>query len=237
MATDQSVLQTMLSDDLSSQFLKELARRIPTIYLEAERRSLAERDVYIDDSLRAYLFWQTRYVFVQSQFVGVAKECKMESDVVRCESNGFPILTVKANRFTLTIHHSSKQDEDVVLRSSLIRQQHSAVNHQYRQGNLFETFDEQKLRNAEKIYANIIFGCRGNAAEWHKYGFLQIAVPYVKQVENKKGDLVNRLFYAEKCDYNDMLGMVIEREKKGQPMRPALKLVKPKVKKRGEKLL
>ena len=229
MAAHQTILQKMLSDDLSSVFLKEYARRLPTVYLEAESRTI--KDDNVDEALKPYLFWQTRYTMVQSLFISVARECGIEAEVTRCEANGFPILVVKEGRFTITTHHSSKSDEMAVLNSSLMRQQHASINHQLIQPTLFDRFDDNKLLNADSIYANIIFGCRGNTSEWVKFGFLRIAVPYVKKVKNQKGDLIDRLHYAENCDYNDILAMVVDREQQ-EKQRPVVKVVVPKVKRK-----
>lgn len=225
-----TVLQKMLSDDLSSVFMKEYARRLPIVYREAEGRSV--KDDNVDAALKPYLFWQTRYALVQSLFIGVARECGLDAKVHKCEANGFPILTVKAGRFTFTSHHSSKSDEMAVLNSSLIRQQHASINHQLIQPSLFDRLDDAKLLDADSIYANIIFGCRGNAADWDKNGFLRIGVPYVKKVANKKGELTDKLRYAELCDYNDILAMVIDREQTAV-QRPDIKVVVPKVKRKA----
>jgi hypothetical protein len=225
--TSQTVLEKMLSDDLSSQFLKEFARRLPVMYLEAESRSINEE--IVDEALRPYLFWQTRYALVQSLFISVARECGLETAVVRCESNGFPILVVRCGRFTLTIHHSSKSEESAVLNSSLIRQQHSSINRELIQPSLFAKFDDEKLKSADNIYSNVIFGCRGNATEWNKYGFLNIVMPYVKKVQNKSGAIVDRLHYAASYNYNDILAMVVERENQ-ERQQPQIKVVVPKIK-------
>jgi hypothetical protein len=229
-----TVLQTMLADDLSSVFLKEYARRLPTVYREAESRSI--KDDSVDEALKPYIFWQTRYALVQSLFVAVARQSGLQVEVLKCESNGFPILTVTAGRFVFTTHHSSKSDEMAVLNSSLIRQQHASVNHELIQPSLFSRLDDTKLADADSIYSNIIFGCRGNATDWAKNGFLKIAVPFVKKVANKKGDLVDKLFYAELCDYNDVLSLVIERENKAKAARrPDIKVVTPKIKRQDGK--
>ena len=226
-----TILQAMLSNDLSSVFMKEFARRLPVVYREVEGRSVSDESV--DVALKPYLFWQTRYALVQSLFIGVARECGLSDKVLKCEANGFPILTVTVGRFTFTLHHSSKSEEMAVLNSSLIRQQHAAVNHQFIQPNMFEPqFDKAKLNNADRIFANIIFGCRGNAADWDRYGFLRIAVPYVKKMANKRGNLIYKLRYAELCDYNEILSMVIDREQ-SVAKRPDIKVVVPKVKRQA----
>lgn len=118
--------------------------------------------------------------------------------------------------------------------SSLIRRQHSSINDLVVQPTLFAQCDEVKLKDADHVYGNIIFGCRGNAADWERFGFLRIGIPYVRRVPNKQGNLVERLYYADFCDYNDILGLVIDRENQ-TAKRPDVRVVVPKVRRQGEK--
>jgi hypothetical protein len=226
-----TILQTMLSDDFDSRFLRELIRRLPGIYREAETRSVNDMDVH--DSLKRYAFCQSRYVLAQSMFIKIGSDSGYDTKIHNCEANGFPIAIVKIGRFFFTLHHSSQADEDVVLGSSLIRQQCSVINYSLIQPGLFDQLDDSELVSAQRIYGNLIFGTRAGTTDFRQYGFLQIAVPFVKSVQNKKGVMTDRLFYAEKCDLNIILGMVVQREAASRKIQPQLKPAMPTIKKKN----
>ena len=225
MISKKSVLQTMLSDDLQSRFLKEFSRRLPVIFQESVSRSV--KDDAVDEALKPYYFGWTRYTLVQSLFLSVGRECGHETDVVKCETNGFPIPVVSIGRFSFTTHYAYNADEMLVINSSLVRKQNSQINHEYVQPKLFGCkFNERKLLSAESIYANIIFGCQGNGQDFTNFGFLRIAVPYLRKINGKE-----KLHYAENNNYFDILKMVIEKEASAQQQKPIINVATPKLKK------
>ena len=225
MIKKRSVLQNMLSEDLDSRFLKEFSRRMPVIYQESISRSL--KDDAIDEALKPYYFGQTRYTLVQSLFLSVGRECGHQAGIVYCDTNGFPIPVVSIGRFNFTTHYGYDSNDMSVLNSSLIRKQHSQINDEYVQPTLFGcAFDEQKLLAAQNIYANVIFGCRVDGMDFANYGFLRIAVPYLKKVKGK-----DKLFFAENNDYFVILQMVLEKEKMTQVQKPTVNVATPKLKK------
>lgn len=224
MKSKTTVLQKMLVEDLSSQFFKEFARRMPTIYKESISRSVKDDDV--DEALKSYYFGQTRYTLVQSLFLNAGRECGHHTEVIPCEQNGFPIPLVSIGRFHFTVHHGLNPDDMSVINSSLVRQQQSTINKELIQPMLFgATFNENKLRATERIYANIIFGCCGNGVDFSSHGFLRIAVPYLK-----KGKSRDRLFFAENHDYSEILQMIIEKESQKREQKPMVNVAVPKIK-------
>jgi hypothetical protein len=78
---------------------------------------------------------------------------------------------------------------------------------------------------AQRIYANIIFGCRVESMDFNTYGFLRIAIPYLKKVKGK-----DKLFYAENNDYFDILQMVLDKEKLAKEQKPMVNVAAPKLK-------
>ena len=223
MQPKQNILQKMLVEDLSSQFFKEFARRMPTIYKESISRSV--KDDGVDEALKPYYFGQTRYTLVQSLFLKGGRECGHHTEVIPCEQNGFPIPLVVIGRFNFTVHHGHNPEDMSVLNSSLVRQQQSTINKELIQPKLFgATFDEDKLRATEKIYANIIFGCRGNGVDFTNHGFMRIAVPYLK-----KGRSKDRLFFAENHDYSEILQMIVEKENQKREHKPMVNVAVPKI--------
>jgi hypothetical protein len=225
MSSKQTVLQKMLADDLDSGFLKMFSGRMPVIYEESISRSVKDSD-YVDDALKPYYFGQTRYTLVQSLFLSVGRECGHKAIVVKCEQNGFPIPVVKIGRFYFTTHYNSEPQDMSVINASLVRKQNSVINDELVQPKLFgSTFNEERLVAAENIYANIIFGCQAKGLDWTTYGFLRIAVPYIKKVNNK-----DKLYYAENHDYNEVLQMVVEKEKQTKQQKPMVNVAAPKLK-------
>lgn len=225
MSSKQTVLQKMLADDLDSRFLKMFSGRMPVIYEESISRSVKDDD-YVDEALKPYYFGQTRYTLVQSLFLKVGRECGHKAIAVKCEQNGFPIPVVKVGRFHFTTHYNSDPQDMSVINASLVRKQNSIINDEIVQPKLFgSSFNEERLVAARNIYANIIFGCQAKGLDWVNYGFLRIAVPYLKKV-NKK----DKLFYAESHDFNGILQMVVEREKNTKQQKPMVNVAIPKLK-------
>jgi hypothetical protein len=224
MESKRTTLQKMLVEDLSSRFFTELARRMPIIYKESISRSV--KDDGVDEALKPYYFAQTRYTLVQSLFLTTGRECRHETHVIPCEQNGFPIPLVVIGRFHFTIHHGHNPEEQSVINSSLVRQQQSIINKELIQPKLFgATFDEEKLRATERIYTNIIFGCRAGSADFSNYGFMRIAIPYVK-----KGKSRDQLFFAENHDYTEILQMVIDKENQKREQKPMVNIAAPRIK-------
>lgn len=224
MKLKQTLLQRMLSEDLDSRFLKLLSGRMPIIFEESVSRSV--KDDFVDEALKPYYFAQTRYTFVQSLFLRIGRESGHKAAIVRCEQNGFPIPTVQIGRFRFTTHHNLEPEETSVINSSLVRKQNALINDEIVQPKLFgSTFNEERLAVARDIYANIIFGCQGKGTDFTNYGFLRIAIPYLKKVNSK-----DRLYYAESHDLNDILQMVIEKERKTKQQKPMVNVAAPKLK-------
>lgn len=217
-------LKGMLIEDLGSTILKEFSRRMPIIYQESISRSI--KDDAIDGALKSYCFGQTRYALVQSLFLSVGRECGYQAKVVRCETNGFPIPIVKIGKFNFTTHHGFDNDEQSAINVSLIRKQHSQINHDYIQPKLFgHSYNEKKLLAAEEIYANIIYGCHGDGQDFKQFGFLRIAVPYLKNFNGKE-----KLMFAENIDFFEILRAVVEKEQIGQEQKTIVNVAKPKLK-------
>ncbi len=223
MSSKKNILLSMLSADLSSTFLKVFSQRIPVIYQEAISRSV--KDDAIDNSLKRYYLGQTRYALAQSMFLNVSRECGHQTDIDECETNGFPIPKITIGRFSFTLHHGTNPNEMSVINASIIRQQHSAINDEIIQPKLFgATFNEHKLAMSENIVGNIIFGCRMNSGDFAKYGFLRIAVPYLKKTRGK-----DKLCFAENLDFFDVLKMVVGREQQEQ-QKSIINVAVPKIK-------
>lgn len=229
MTLKPTTLETMLCDDLEAPFLKESARRMRTVYREAEGRSYGDAEVH--EKLQPYCFWQNRYILAQSMFIKLGEQMGYDARIHTCETNGFPIPIVKIGRFFFTIHHSSQADEERVRSSSLIRQQCSGVNFSLIQPGLFEPkIDESELLRAEKIYGNIIFGTRPGTTDFVTFGFVQVAVPFVKTITNKKGEETQQLQYVARININNLLDMMAQRETAKRAAQPRLKAAEPKLK-------
>jgi hypothetical protein len=197
---------------------------MPNIYQEALSRSIS--DDLVDEALKPYYFGQTRYTLAQSLFLSVGRECRHQTEVVHCEKNGFPIPVITIGRFSFTTHFAFNADEKMIINSSLVRKQHSIINEEYVQPKLFDvTFNEQKLRAARTIYANIVFGCRGGHSNFYTHGFLRIAVPYLKKSNGRE-----QLLYAENLNYFDVLAKVLEKEQTSQQQKPMVNVAVPKLK-------
>ena len=230
MNPSQHPLLHMLSDDLSSKFLKEFARRLPTIYREAQ--SLSKEDS-VEEAYRNYHYGQIRYVLVQSLFLFVARECGYHAKAVHCETNGFPIASCPIGRFYFTVHHSSSVDEQRVINSSLIRKQHSAINDEYFSPKLFGSgFDVANLDSAQEIYANIIHGCPIGTSDFSTHGFLRIKFPYIKTVNLKA-----KLFYAADYPYEMVVKLIEDREKAEEQPKKIINIATPKLKRSGNESL
>lgn len=227
MSSSHPLLQ-MLTDDLSSQVLSEFGRRLPTVHQEAKSRSID--DEIVDEALKSYCFGQTRYTLVQSLFLSVGRECGHDVEVVRCEANGFPIAVMSIGRFHFTVHHGFSGDENRAINSSLIRKQHSTINGEILQPRLFGcTFDEARLRAADNMYANIVYGCRGGASDFATHGFVQIAIPYLRTVRGTE-----RLFYAAWFDYAEVLRLVQDRERGDAAQRRIINVASPRLRRSQE---
>ncbi len=182
--------------------MKEFARRLPVVYREVEGHVDAS-DESVGRGVKAVFVladYATRLI-LQSLFIGVARECGLSDKVLKCEANGFPILTVTVGRFTfLTLHHSSKSEEMAVLNLPRIRQQHAVVNHQFIQPNMFEPqFDKAKLDNADE----------DTQTSFWLSAMPQIGIDMASCVSlfltlrkwQTSGNLIYKLRYAELCDY------------------------------------
>lgn len=225
MSSKQTILQKMLADDLSSTFLKVFSKRMPVIYEESVSRSVKDDD-FVDEALKPYYFGQTRYTLIQSLFLNVGRECRHKSRVVPCEQNGFPIPVVTIGRFHFTTHHGSDPQDMSVINASLVRKQNAVINDELVQPKLFgATFNEESLVAAQNIYANIVFGCQGTGLDFTNYGFLRIAVPFIKKVNGK-----DKLIYAENHDFNEILQMVVEKERQTKEQKPMVNIAVPKIK-------
>lgn len=222
----------MLVEDLETKFLKRIDSRMLAAWNESISRSIT--DDSIDDALKRYCFGHSKYFLVQSLFLRVGLECGYESKVVPCEQNNYPIPEVVIGRFVFTAHHSYNPFDKYVLNSSRTRKQHSNINNQYinrGQRSLFgDTFDETKILAAEKIQANILFGCGGNGLNYENNGFLRIAFPSVERVKNKKGNDTNKVWFVENHDLREILSLVSDKEKRNQAKPTIADVAIPKLK-------
>ena len=113
-----------------------------------------------------------------------------------------------------------------------MRAQNSLVNVSLVQPNLFEPpFDPNKLRAADDVYGNFIYGCRGTGSTFPEYGFMRIAFPCAVDVKNAE-EAQKKLRYVESYDLYDVLESVVAREnEKRGIIRPAVRVAVPKLKK------
>jgi hypothetical protein len=217
----------MVVEDFGNpSFLRELSQRIPIIYNESVSRTYNED--LIDEAFHTYHFGQERYTLSQSLFLSVARESGLEARIQRCETNGFPIAVVSVGRFDFTLHHGQTRSEINCINTSLIRRQHSAINNELIQPSLFKTptFADDKLSEAENIYANIIEGCGGNGVSFNEYGFLRIAFPCLK-IKNGKESFV----FVENYDLYEVLRVLIENERRDEESKPLVDVAIPTIKK------
>jgi hypothetical protein len=165
-------------------------------------------------------------------FVNLAKECGVDWNIARSPYNGFPTAVVKIGRFYFTDHYGSSAHEITCINPSLMRQQASAVNLSLTQGNLFEAFDDRKLRKAESIYGNFIHGCRGTGSTFKDYGFVRLAFPCATKAANNE-DIEKNLRFIENHNLHDILKSVVERENldREQTAKREITIATPKLKK------
>lgn len=228
----KTVLVEMLVEDISSNFLKRFASRMLPTWNESASRSMT--DDLVHPALKRYCFGQDRYHLIQSMFLKVGEESGYESKVVLCDMNNYPIPEVVIGRFAFSANYTFNPTEKYVLNSSQTRKQHSAINNQYMrrgQGNLFgDTFDETKILIAEKIQANILFGCGGNGLDYENNGFLRIAFPSVEAKKDKNGNDTNKVYFVENHKYSDILQLVSDKERNAQAKPKIADIAVPKLK-------
>ena len=210
----------------SPNFLRAFSQRIPIIYGESKSRTYDED--LVDEAFHTYHFGQERYTLSQSLFLSVAREFGLGTRIQRCETNGFPIAVVSVGRFDFTLHHGQTRSEINCINTSLIRRQHSAINNELIQPSLFRTptFNDDKLNDAETIYANIIEGCGGNGISFSEYGFLRIAFPCLHIKDGKES-----FVFVENYDLHDVLRVLIENEHRDEEVKPLVDVAIPKIKK------
>jgi len=225
---EKSELFEMLVEDFGNpQFLREFSQRMPIIYNESGSRSYS--DDLISEPFKKYYFGQTRYTLSQSVFRDVALETGVECKDERCDSNGFPIVRVSVGRFYFTLHHGITPNEITCINTSLIRKQNTAINNELIQPSLFGNsveLDGEKLSQAKNIYANIIHGCGGNGTAFDEYGFLRIAIPFLK----KSADGIEQFIFVENVDLFDVLQVLIENESVKEQAKPMVDVAIPKIK-------
>lgn len=228
----ETPLVKMLVEDLETNFLKRIDSRMLTAWNESIGRSIADEN--INDALKRYCFGHSKYFLVQSLFLSVGLECKYESKVVPCEQNNYPIPEVVIGRFVFTAHHQYNPSDKYVLNSSRTRKQHSSINNQYikqGQASLFgDTFDDNKILAAEKIQANILFGCGGNGLNYEANGFLRIAIPSVETAKNRQGKETNKVWFVENHDLREILQLVSDKERREQAKPTIADVAIPKLK-------
>lgn len=226
MDKDKKLFGMLLEDFANPNFLRELSQRIPIIYGESVSRSYG--DDLVDGAFHSYHFGQERYTLSQSLFLNAARGVGLKTRIDRCESNGFPIAVVSAGRFDFTFHHGQTHNEINCINTSLIRRQHSAINNELLQPSLFSapSFNDNKLSNAESIYANIIEGCGGNGVSFNEYGFLRIAFPCLQMKAGKE-----TFSFAENFDLYEILQVLIENERRAEEAKPMVDVAIPTIKK------
>jgi hypothetical protein len=228
----ETVLVKMLVEDLSAKFLKRFDSRMLAIWQESISRSV--KDDRIDDALKSYCFGHSKYFLVQSLFLDVGRECGYESKVVPCDQNKYPIPEVTIGRFAFTAHFTFNPHEKYAFNSSLTRKQHSAINNKYMnrgQGSLFgDTFDDSKIRIAEKIQANLLFGCGGNGLDYERNKFLRIAIPSMETAKDRFGKDTNKVFFVENHSFDDILQLVSDKERQQQIKPTIIDVAVPKIK-------
>ena len=113
-----------------------------------------------------------------------------------------------------------------------MRQQASEVNLSLTQGNLFEAFDDSKLRKAQSIYGNFIHGCRGTGSTFADYGFVRLAFPCATKATTAE-DAEKSLRFIENHDLHDVLKSVVELEtsNREQSKKREITIATPKLKK------
>ena len=228
MAAPNSTLFNMLVEDVNSSFLRQYAQRTNIIYKESERRSF--KDEAVHEAYKPYYYGQTRFTLHQSMFLKLADDCGIPWEVEHCPQNGFPSAVVPMGRFFFTDHYGATSHEVTCINASLMRKQNAAINLSIVQPNLFEpAFDDKKLRDADRVYANFIHGCRGVASDFALYGFMRIAVPCVtKEGVERIND--RNIVLVENHNLYDVLAAVVERESRSKVAEPVVDLAVPKLK-------
>ncbi len=234
MSNGITTLYSMVVEDLAevkaSRFLRRYIQRTDVIYRESEIRSF--KDAAVFEAYRGYLYGQIRFALHQSMFVNLAEECGLDWNIARSPHNGFPTAVVKVGRFYFTDHYGFSPHEISCINPSLMRQQASAVNLSLTQGNLFEAFDDRKLRKAESIYGNFIHGCRGTGSTFKDYGFVRLAFPCTTKAITVE-DAEKSLRFIENHNLHDVLTSVValENQHREQTKKREITIATPKLKK------
>lgn len=229
MEPKQPTLFSMLVEDLNSTFLKQYDYRTGIIYRESESRSFGDEAIH--ECLKPYYYGQTRFTLHQSMFLKLADDCGLESEIIKSPKNGFPTPAVIVGRFCFTDHYGATAQDTTFIDASLVRQQHAAINLSLIQPNLFETpqFDDAKLINAERIYANMIHGCSGRGSDFSISGFLRIAFPCVTNPAATDEALL-QVQLIKNYDLRDVLAKIIAKEAAAKAARPVVDIAIPKIK-------
>lgn len=226
MTTNEIFAETLLDSFDSPKFFRALAQGTEIDYNEARSTSLDED--MIAEELKRYKFGHDRYFLSQSRFIRCARQSGLAVKVKRCPQNDYPIFVVEAKPFSFTFHYGAKPSEITYQNISLVRRQNTAINSEIVQPSLFSkpSFDLDKLKDAEEIYANIIHGCGGNGLNFAENGFLRIAIPTIKLTGGKES-----FIFVSDVNLFDILQSLEEREATQTQAVPMVDTAMPRVKK------
>ena len=210
----------------SSLFLRLLSAQTAIDYNQARSGSVDEE--LVAEELKRYKFGHDRYFFSQSSFIRCARQANLEVVVQRCEQNDYPIFMVAADRFRFTFHYGLKPGEITYQHISLVRRQNSIINKEIVEPTLFSSpvFNTEKLKDADIIYANIIHGCAGTGMDFANNGFLRIAIPSIKFIDNKEN-----FIFVSNVNLYDVLQLLEARDAVKTQAVPMVDTAIPRVKK------
>jgi hypothetical protein len=225
MTTNEIFAEALVESFESPKFLRLIAQGTEIDYNES--RSSAFDDKTIVDPLRRYKFGMDNYFLSQSRFVDSANKAGLEVKTHRCK-NDYPIFVVYAGQFSFTFHHGARPHEISHQSISMVRRQHTTVNAEIVQPNLYSTpdFDLDKLREADNVYANIIHGCGGNGLNFAENGYLQIAVPCLKLADGKES-----FIFVSEVNLFDILQTLEDRESAKTQAAPMIDIAIPRIRK------